>query len=616
MEILVNRPVRRWLFIAALVAVALCVVKAVYDRRVALKHRYIQSVWTVLNGIERTGGQRLSMRDGVELATDIYLPAGSPPFPTVYVQTIYGRDKWFGGLQAVQWFASEGYAVVIQDVRGRFDSGGTFGVYRSIPSDGVDTLDWISAQPWSNGRVGTFGCSALGEVQYILAAQGHAAHRAMIVESGGGAVGAMDNRHGYFGVYEGGVLNLATAVGWFANYGARDTYHDQRGTVDAALLASTPVSQIVARSGSEPTWYEDFVSHAPGDAWWLGQAFLNEPVTWSLPGLHINQWYDVGVHHSLALAFPKDRVHAAPQRAIVAPAEHCGSEHVRAVDRVGELETRGGNFDYRREYVRFFDQWLKDRGTAAAAALSVFVLNANQWRDFDAWPPPESTPATWFLSSQDGANSPTGDGALRRQPPANGTDRYRYDPEDPVPSRGGAICCTGDPSVGAGPYDQSPLDAREDVLVYQSEPLDSDLTLVGGAVVTLYVETTVADTDFTAKLVEVRDDGSALGIQDGVLRLRYRNGFENPKMATPGTVYPIRITLRDTAYRIGKGSRLRLDISSSNFPRLARNFNTGGAVHSETTGVVAGNSVHFGRDQPSNLTINVLPTRLGDLHAK
>ena len=572
-------------------------------RSVDVRSQYLRNVWPLFNGVRLLRDQPVPMRDGILLATDVYLPTRhEPPYPVVYVQTPYDKQDYFGGLHALRIFAPHGYAVAVQNVRGRFNSDGVFSIYDHAVTDGSDSLTWIAKQEWSNGRVGTFGCSALGEVQYILAEARHPAHAAMIAEAGGGAVGAAADRHGYFGLWEGGVFNLAAGVGWFAEHGAK-TKQERRGKVTPELLERLPIVELVRESGAPATDYEDYVSHPPGDPWWSSKPFLAEARGFAVPGLHVNSWFDLGVADALALAFAHDAPDAAPQSAIVSPAVHCGSEEIRPRDVVGELPVTGGDQPYEQHFRAFFDHWLKGGPAPGLPVVRVFVIGADRWVDLDAWPPPDVEYEDWFLGSERDARTTAGDGRLTRVPVKPGSDSFTYDPLDPVPTRGGPHCCTGNPDDRPGSFDQSVSGRRDDVLVYESEVLDSPLTVIGPLIVHLEVATTAADTDFTAKLVDVWPDGRAFNVQDGVFRLRYRNGYARPEPARSGEVYWIEIGLRAVAWQFRSGHRLRLEVSSSNFPRLARNLNTGGPAELEEDPVTAVNTVYYGGEQGSRLVL-------------
>jgi uncharacterized protein len=295
---------------------------------------------------------------------------------------------------------------------------------------------------------------------------------------------------------------------------------------------------------------------------------------------------------------------------IIAPGNHCAIEEAADAGRVGELPIENASQPYNAWYVQWFDYWLRGIGDRPSfAPYQFFVLGENRWLRSDDWPPRAAAPQSWYLQSAGHANTRHGDGILARMalPRAQPPDEFRYDPKDPVPSRGGPICCTGNPADRSGPVDQSEVELRSDVLVYTSDPLAEATRIAGPIALTLFVSSSARDTDFTAKLVDVWPDGRALNIQEGALRARYRDGFATPRPMLPGQRYRLEVGLRAIAWLLKRGHRLRLEVSSSNFPRLERNLNTGGANYDETLGEVAINRVHHEPGSESVLSLYVLP---------
>jgi putative CocE/NonD family hydrolase len=299
---------------------------------------------------------------------------------------------------------------------------------------------------------------------------------------------------------------------------------------------------------------------------------------------------------------------ARSQRVLIAPGPHCQQEESSGREEFGNLAAKGEAPELREWYLQWFDRWLRGQGEGLAArpAYTYFMLNENRWYESGEWPPASAAPQRWHLDSDGGANSREGDGRLSLQPPAQtGKDTFRYDPNDPVPSRGGPLCCTGDPRDEAGTVDQADVEKRDDVLVYTSAPLETDLRIAGPLKVTLTFSSDVTDTDIVARLVDVQPDGRALNVQEGALRLRFRDGAP-AKLMTPGEQYRVVVDLRSIAYRVQKGHRLRLDVTSSSFPRLERNLNTGGDNYQETQSRVAINELHHGPDTSAWVELPVL----------
>jgi putative CocE/NonD family hydrolase len=325
--------------------------------------------------------------------------------------------------------------------------------------------------------------------------------------------------------------------------------------------------------------------------------------------LLINTWGDQTVGDALALA-EFQRVNskvAREQKVIIAPGVHCQQEKFGLPEEFGANEGAQGEA-YRQTYLRWFGHWLRGEGEGldGIAPYTYYMLGENRWYHADRWPPADTQVQRWNLGSGGKANSRAGDGVLSLQPPtAAGRDTFRYDPADPVPSRGGAWCCTGDSRDVNGAVDQSDVETRADVLVYTSAPLDTDLRIAGPLKAVLTFASDAPDTDLVARLVDVSPDGKALNIQEGALRLRYRDGVPATLME-PGREYTVTVDLRSIAYLVPAGHRLRLDVTSSSFPRLERNLNTGGDNYRETEGRVATNHLLHGEGVEAYLALPVL----------
>jgi putative CocE/NonD family hydrolase len=605
-------PTWAWVLLAALLLATAALATLWRLKPDSRWHGHAVALW---HGIRIDADVPIPMPDGVVLRADVLRPRSAAALPTILIRTPYMKEgERFMHGDALR-FAREGYAVVVQDLRGRFASQGEFAPWAHADSDGRATLDWIVAQPWSNGRVGGWGTSALGETQLVLAKTRHPALRALAPNSAGGALGSASGRHGPFGIFEGGVLNLASAAGWFATYGAkRPPSKMPAPPIDAQALRHLPARDIVARLTDRPTDYEAFLDTPLSDSRWDALGYLSDADRFDVPALHLNSWFDQGVSETLAMArLMAERSDSARARdnqfVVIGPATHSTLGRGMPVEQVGDLSTPGGQLDLTPLVSRWFDHWLRGQTTRAfeAPRVQFYVLGESRWAQADTWPPAGVERRRWYLDSAGHAQGRNGDGRLRTEAPAGASaaDRFSYDPFDPVPTRGGSFCCTGDADAREGPVDQADVESRRDVLVYTSDPLAAPLRLAGPIGVELVVATSARDTDFTAKLVDVAPDGRALNIRDSVLRLRYRDGIARPSPAEPGQRYRIRIALGDIAWTLASGHRLRLQISSSNFPRLERNLNTGGANHSESTPVVAHNAVWHGADVTSFVELSV-----------
>jgi putative CocE/NonD family hydrolase len=567
-------------------------------------------------GVERD--LRIPMPDGVALAASLYLPRHRDgPLATVLVRLPYGRLDYGEALNAAERFARLGYAVLLVDLRGTHDSGGEFEPYAHGESDGAATLDWIVAQPWSNRRVGTFGCSALGETQYVLARARHPALRAMLPLGAGGAIGAAAGRYSYFGLYEGGIFELASGFGWFVQYGTKrpDAPPLQPFDVGAALR-ELPVAGLVQRHRPAPNGYEAFVARPLADPSWHALGYLDDTDAPAVPTFEITTWGDQTVGDTLAWhAALAARDAAAPASApvrhlVIAPGTHCHAEEAGESAAFGDLEVHGADAPWWDWYARWFDRWLRDRGDGLAALPPVlyYMLGEQRWHAAPSWPPPQARGERWYLDGGGHANGAAGDGTLAPAPPAAAAvDAFKFDPLAPVPSRGGPVCCTGNPADRAGPVDQRDIEARADVLVYTSPVLQAPMRIAGPLRATLQVESSAPDTDFVARLVDVAPDGRAIGIQEGALRARWREGFERPRPLVPGAPATLVVDMRAIAYQFAAGHRLRLDITSSSFPRLERNLGTGGDNALGTHGQRARNRVLHGGERLSWIDLPVLP---------
>jgi len=486
-------------------------------------------------------------------------------------------------------------------LRGTGDSQGEQLPWRNAESDGVDLFDWIGRQKWADGKIGTFGCSALGETQLVLAKHNHPAHLALIASGAGGAIGSMQGRYGYFGLFEGGVFELASGFGWFAGNGAKSPQAPPPVKFDVAQeLRKLPLAGLVRGVRPAPNAYDDFMNTPLGDPRWDEWGYLTDRDRIEVPSLIINTWYDQTVGDALAMAeFMRRNVPRAAQtqRVVIAPGAHCHHESDSA-------DTK----PLRDWYLRWFDYWLRGKGSGleAEAPYTYFMLDEARWYQAGQWPPADTRTQRWFLSSGGHANTSGGDGKLQPDAPLQpGSDSFVYDPLNPVPSRGGPACCTGDPREVQGAVDQSEIERRSDVLVYTSGPLSSDMRIAGPLRARLTISSSAPDTDLVARLVDLRPDGVAINIQEGALRLRYRDGVP-ARLMQQGEQYTVTVDMRSIAYRVGKGHRLRLDVTSSSFPRLERNLNTGANNYEETKPRSASNTLHFGSGVDSFVELSAL----------
>ncbi|MBT8341808.1 MAG: CocE/NonD family hydrolase [Desulfatitalea sp.] len=569
----------------------------------------------IRHGIYRTRNIMVPMRDGTKLATDIHRPlSGNGPYPVLLVRMTYGSyDQTY-----IDFFVKNGYVLVAQDVRGRYDSeGDTYSPHRYSRNDGYDTIDWIVKQKWASGKVGTIGCSYLGEVQILLAAAKHPNHVALVAEGAGGAMGSAMGTYDYFGLFENGVFNLASGLGWFTGAGATYDKVTPRPSDLARRLAAEikglPVAQLAQRVVPYKTGYDDFILRPLTDPSWMEEGYISDQDTFGTAALHVNTWYDqtVGDAFRLAQLMAENSINkrGKAQHVLIDPGIHCHiGEMTTGTVRIGEMESRYLALDYGKIYLDWFEYWLKGKPKKMPPRFKYFVIHADHWETSDRWPPEKVHVRKFHLRSSGRLDPAMPYESAEHSEGETVFDSFVYDPRDPVPSLGGTICCMPRAIDIQGAVDQSPLKKRKDVLIYTTDALRSDFDLIGNAKATLYVATSTPDTDFTFKLVDEYPDGTAYNLQDGVVRLRYREGMAHPKLAEPNVIYRVEIELRPIAYRFKKRHRISAYFSSSNFPRLARNLNTGGPEYTGTEIAISENSIYRSNQHASFIELPVVST--------
>ncbi len=589
---------------------------------------------TAMYSVRSEKGVQVPMRDGVRLSTDLYFPDGAAgALPTILVHTPYSKEVPARNRVDVEAFVGQGYVVAMQDIRGRYQSEGRYVPRLSERNDGYDMLEWLTSQPWSSGKVGTFGCSYRGETQLTLAATQHPSHTAAI---------PMSSSAGYyppgdpFGAYDGGALELAQTAGWFMSSGSNMFYgppswvdreewfgSEQAGLFrtgpervqrdNLTLFWTLPLVDVLAKSGAPDNAYVDYASNSPAADYFQEMDFVRSSDRFDTPALYIDSWYDFGPADTLMM-FNQMRANAVSERSrdnqfvIIAPTRHCS--HSAATERtiVGERDLGDARKGYVDLYLDWYDYWLKgdDNGVVGMPRVQYYLMGMNEWRSADTWPPAGTSFEKLYLHSGGRANSRFGDGSLSTSEPATEpSDRFAYDPATPVMSLGGQACCTG-MRTGQGGYDQSVNEMRNDVLVYTSEALAEGIEVSGPLEVVLYVSSSAKDTDFTGKLIDVYPDGRAFNVQEGILRMRYREGLDTVAWMQEGEVYEARLDLHATSNYFGPGHRVRLEVSSSNFPRYGRNLNTGGNNYDESEGTVANQIVHHSTVYPSHLILPIV----------
>lgn len=576
------------------------------------------------------------MRDGVRLSTNIYTPKNAKGrLPVILWKTPYNEHKLRGSTQRYAIEAvRRGYVFIVQNERGRYFSEGKYEILGHPQTDGYDTLSWIAAQDWSNGKVGTLGCSSSAEWQLALAAQNHPAHAAMVPMAAGAGIGKVGRFQEQGNWYTGGVPRSLFFV-WL--YGVDNPNRAQlspdldeaaraRATLNNDLAATKPkvdwnkhirhlpVDTLLSSLGEPPQTFDAFINRTPADPAWRKGGLYHDDMGWGVPALWFNSWYDVSIGPNLELfnharASTGDREAAANQYAVIAPVTHCGYQRLGPDTVVGERAMGDTSFDVNGAVFGWFDRWLKGDASKfpdSTPRVRYFLMGENRWKNAASWPPKGTQKLRFYLSSGGDANSLNGGGKLTAAAPgAERPDSYRYDPMNPVPTVGGGDCCNGG-IVIPGAFDQRGVEIRNDVLVYSSEPLDEPVEVSGFVEAVLSVSSSAPDTDYAVKLVDVAPDGTAWIIGDTIFRARYRNGFDKPAMMKPGETYTITPSPIATSIRFGKGHRIRVEVTSSNFPKFVRNLNTGGANERESESVVATNSIHQAPGQQSYVELPVV----------
>ncbi|MGQ4618959.1 CocE/NonD family hydrolase [Nocardia sp. R7R-8] len=568
------------------------------------------------------------MRDGVSLATDLWLPGRAEPGEALLVRLPYGKDTL--AIIADPFFPNlwrlldAGYAIVIQDCRGTFGSEGEFVPMVDEPRDGIDTIDWIRKQPWCNGQVGTFGASYLGLVQWAVAAEGSEGPQAIAP-----ALATVD----YFETpwySDGGAMSWHTVLYWSTLMAMNNTYRDlASGAPDAAekiaelveILDDLDSNLEMLPTDARPvlekatTWWTQWLAHPSRDESWQKISVGERLGAVTAPAFHIAGWFDPFANNGLKtyrrMKTEGNSVAAREgQQLIVGPWAHGGDEGFTGAFRERQFGVAANPeaVDVTGAHIRFFDRWLRGRSDAldGTAPVRIFVMGINQWRDEQDWPLPDTSYVSYYLDSRGAANTADGDGRLSIELPAeDSVDVFDYDPRDPVRTVGGRLLKN---YKGHGPADQRVNEARNDVLCFTTEVLTDPVEVTGHISLVLHVSSSALDTDFTGKLVDVFPDGRAFYLTEGIIRARYRNSLADPELLEPGKVYELTLDLAITSNVFQPGHRIRLEVSSSDFPRYDRNTNTGGLISADTADqvVIATNRVLHGPAHPSRLVLPII----------
>ena len=552
-------------------------------------------------------GVRVPMRDGVRLACDVYLPPrdsetnAEDRWPAILMRTPYLKSSEMA-LEVARYYTGKGYAYVAMDVRGRGDSEGEFTPYVNDGRDGYDTIEWLAAQSWSDGALGTVGGSYPGCIQWLTALEQPPHLRAMIVavspsdpfvENPTGEHSPMDLCWLHF--VSGRTLQPMAAVNWEAVYN------------------HLPLLTMDERAGRLNEHWRNDLAHPQLDDYWEPRRYQHAFERVSVPVLHISGWYDdeqIGtplnyIGMTTRGGSPEART---SQRLLMGPWGH----QINTKAKLGEVDFgQQALIDLRGEHVRWFDRWLKGTDSGAAdeqpkadAPVRIFIMGANAWRDEQEWPLARTQWTRYYLHSGGRANSRYGDGALSPTPPAEDepADGYRYDPSRPVP-----FLTEPTSSQIGGPDDYAAVERRDDILVFVTEPLAEDVEVTGPIAVELYAASSAPDTDFTAMLTDVWPNGFAQRLCDGIVRARFREGMDKPSLIKPGQVYRYRIDCWNTAQVFKAGHRIGLTVASSAFPKFARNLNTGAPLGMTSEMTVAEQRILHDADHPSAVILPIIP---------
>ena len=546
---------------------------------------------------------KVPMRDGVNLSAKIYRPDAPGKFPGLLMRTYHS-----GGTDMAAYLAQLGYAVALVDVRGRYDSDGVWEFYVNEPRDGYDTQQWLGQQSWCNGEIGTFGHSYNGFTQLMPAPLRCPYVKCLVPSS------AQQTNFGH--IYNDGVmqLNMVFTAGLFgAGRTLQPTIAGVYGGVPILnydeLFRRLPLISALDDISDLPH-VRDWIRHPKYDDYWKAYGIKDKYGEINVPAYFITGWYDNLVHETFRNFKGFRKQGGSPEaregaKIIAGPWTH-------AINHIGKEWAvdfgSDASIDINDLHIRWYDFWLKDikNGIDQEPPVKIFVMGHNKWRFENEWPLARTQFTNYYLHSDGKANSLHGDGTLSTSLPQKNEpqDLYVYDPENPVPTLGGQI--STHPEL-QGPRDRRPVQKRDDVLVYTSAPLREDLEVTGPVEVKLYASSSTVDTDFTATLTDVHPDGSAIHVCEGIRGARFRESLENPTLIEPGKVYEYIISLWETSNVFKVGHRIRLEISSSNFPRYARNQNTGHPFGLSAEMKTAKQTIYHDALYPSHLILPVIP---------
>ena len=554
------------------------------------------------------------MRDGVILRADVYRPKSAGKFPVILERTPYDkRELVQPGMYGVDLglvLAARGYVYILQDCRGRFASDGEWYALKHESEDGYDTVEWAAALPYSTGKVGMVGGSYLGATQ-MLTAMAAPPHLVAILP-----MFTASNYHDGW-TYQGGAFEQWFIQSWTTTGLAPNTLlrrsggdSDPNRLISTRPLTAYPLLDLGTIAGAAD-YYFDWLAHPRYDEFWKSLSIDEHDSQIVVPALHVGAWYDLflgGTLENYTQIKKRGGSEAARrgQRLLIATGGHAGFDR-----KIGEVDFGEQSLiDLTEIELRWYDYILKgiQNGVESEKPVKIFVTGKNVWREEDDWPLPQAKTVHYYLHSSGKANTLNGDGSISTTAPGEEpADRYVDDPAEPVPTEGGALCCNPTNIMHPGPYDQRAVESRQDVLVFTTPAFAKDFEAIGPVSAELYVSSSAVDTDFTAKLVDVWPNGFAQNLTDGILRARYRDSQEQPTFMNPNEVYRVHVDLWGIANVFLAGHRLRLEISSSNFPRFDRNPNTGEEPASASRFTKATNVIYHDAKHPSVLMMSATP---------
>lgn len=582
----------------------------------------------------------MPMRDGIRLATDIYRPKTDAPVPIIFSRTPYNFNTWIDGkestriLETAYKMVEQGYAYVVQNERGRYFSEGEWDILGTPLTDGYDAFSWMKEQSWSNGKIGTLGCSSTAEWQMAVAALDHPSHAAMVPQGFGAGVGTIGKFQEQGNWYRGGAEQLLF-FSWL--YGVEHDKFKPRIPAGATqedlirisrfydlspenppvdmlqALSHLPIQDILKNINGKKEIFDKMVSRKPNDPEWFKGGLYHDTMDFSVPSFWFASWYDVAISPNIAL-FNHVRQNAKEasirdnQYLVIAPTLHCAYTRATEDTVVGERSVGDARLNYDEQIMAWFDLWLKDSPNdfkTKTPRVQYYTMGSNKWQASEEWPPKNTKMTSYYLSGRGNANTLNGDGVLSTElPNKTVSDSFTYDPMNPVMSYGGNVCCTGN-AIQGGAFDQQDMEKREDILVYTTAPLEKGIEVSGFIETKLFVSSDAKDTDFTIKLIDVYPDGRAYNLDETIQRVRYREGYDKEVFMEKGKVYEVDLTPMSTSNYFKEGHSIRIEISSSNFPRFARNLNTGGANYNEKDGVIAHNKIHHSKKQASEIRLPI-----------